>query len=331
MGLIAVSKHHWSSVPRVRRFSLKGQVANILDFEACTACCNIHLSCCNTKHQYTICKQIKLSPNRLWVISDHGLWFADPCFILRKNNKQLRVTDRQVVAFEERSFLSFFSPVAKGRKLSTKVGTQGCGRINLKTAKRPSQPKSLSQILVIFFSFLPSFLSFFLPFLGPLPATYGGSQARSLIGAVATSLCQSHSSAGSEPRLQPIPQLTAMPDPYPLSKARDRTCGLMVPSRIRQPLCHDGNSCWFSSWQFASRFTFLSFSFFFEVWHASEKSQLYSWVYFTELALHNQYPDQITEQDHHQKSPCALSPSLLLLRDCCSFLLWLWGRSPYSS
>ena len=45
------------------------------------------------------------------------------------------------------------------------------------------------------------------------PAAYGGSQARGPIGAVATSLRQSHSNVGSEPRLQPTPQLTAMPDP----------------------------------------------------------------------------------------------------------------------
>ena len=44
-------------------------------------------------------------------------------------------------------------------------------------------------------------------------AEYGGSQARGLIGAVAASLHQSHSNAESEPRLQPTPQLTAMPDP----------------------------------------------------------------------------------------------------------------------
>jgi len=44
-------------------------------------------------------------------------------------------------------------------------------------------------------------------------ATYGGSQARGLIRAVAASLRQSHSNAGSELRLQPTPQLTAMPDP----------------------------------------------------------------------------------------------------------------------
>ena len=69
------------------------------------------------------------------------------------------------------------------------------------------------------------------------PAAYGGSQARGRIGAVATGLRQSHSNAGSEPRLQPTPQLTAMLEQCwivnPLSKGRDRTRNLMVPSRIR--------------------------------------------------------------------------------------------------
>ena len=45
------------------------------------------------------------------------------------------------------------------------------------------------------------------------PMAYGGSQARGRIRAVATGLRQSHSNAGSEPRLQPTPQLTAMRDP----------------------------------------------------------------------------------------------------------------------
>ena len=45
------------------------------------------------------------------------------------------------------------------------------------------------------------------------PAAYGGSQARGLIGAVATGLHQSHSNKGSELHLKPTPQLTAMPDP----------------------------------------------------------------------------------------------------------------------
>ena len=44
------------------------------------------------------------------------------------------------------------------------------------------------------------------------PVAYGGSQARVPIGAVATGLRQSHSNAGSKPRLQPTPQLTATPD-----------------------------------------------------------------------------------------------------------------------
>ena len=42
---------------------------------------------------------------------------------------------------------------------------------------------------------------------------YGGSQATGLIGAIATSLCHSHSNEGSKPSLQPTPQLTATPAP----------------------------------------------------------------------------------------------------------------------
>ena len=44
------------------------------------------------------------------------------------------------------------------------------------------------------------------------PTAYRGSQARGLIGAVAAGLRQSHSNIGSEPHLQPIPQLTATLD-----------------------------------------------------------------------------------------------------------------------
>ena len=57
------------------------------------------------------------------------------------------------------------------------------------------------------------YLFVFLPFLGLLPAAYGGFQARDRIRAVVTGLHQSHSNAGSEPRLPHTPQLTAMPDP----------------------------------------------------------------------------------------------------------------------
>ena len=45
------------------------------------------------------------------------------------------------------------------------------------------------------------------------PATYGSSQAWGKIRATAASLCHSHSSARSELRLRPTPQLTAVPDP----------------------------------------------------------------------------------------------------------------------
>ena len=66
------------------------------------------------------------------------------------------------------------------------------------------------------FSLSLFFLSFFffclLSFMAA-PAAYGGSQARGPIGAVAASLHHSHSNAGSKPRLQPTPQLTATLDP----------------------------------------------------------------------------------------------------------------------
>ena len=45
------------------------------------------------------------------------------------------------------------------------------------------------------------------------PVAYGSSQARGGIRAAAAGLHHSHSNIGSVPHLQPIPQLTATPDP----------------------------------------------------------------------------------------------------------------------
>ena len=42
---------------------------------------------------------------------------------------------------------------------------------------------------------------------------YGASQARGPIRAVAAGLYHSHNNSGSKPRLRPIPQLMATPDP----------------------------------------------------------------------------------------------------------------------
>ena len=82
------------------------------------------------------------------------------------------------------------------------------------------------------FYFILYFIFFLLCFVLLGPKAYGGSQARGLIRATAAGQCQSYSNAGSEPRLRPTPQLTAMPDPNPLSKAKDRTHNLMVPNWI---------------------------------------------------------------------------------------------------
>ena len=72
--------------------------------------------------------------------------------------------------------------------------------------------------------------------------THGGSQARDQIGAAAASLRHSHSNAGSEPCLQPTPQLLAMLVLTPLSKAKDRTCILMDTRHILNLMRHNGNS-----------------------------------------------------------------------------------------
>ena len=53
------------------------------------------------------------------------------------------------------------------------------------------------------------------------PEAYGSSQARGGIGAAAAGLWHSHSNSVSEPRLRPIQQLMATPDPNELSEARD--------------------------------------------------------------------------------------------------------------
>ena len=64
------------------------------------------------------------------------------------------------------------------------------------------------------------FFFVFWPFSWAAPMAYGGSQARGPIGAVADGLQHSHSNAGSEACLRPIPQLTAPPDPQPTERGQ---------------------------------------------------------------------------------------------------------------
>ena len=64
--------------------------------------------------------------------------------------------------------------------------------------------KHYSTYLFIFLSFV---------FFRAALVAYGGSQARGLVGATASSLHQSHSNARSEPHLRPTPQFMAALDP----------------------------------------------------------------------------------------------------------------------
>ena len=80
------------------------------------------------------------------------------------------------------------------------------------------------------------------------PAAYGSSQARSRIGAAATSLHQSHSNTRSRPRLQSIPadvdcNLHSNARSFNLlTEARDRTCILTDTSQVLNLLSHNRNS-----------------------------------------------------------------------------------------
>ena len=84
-----------------------------------------------------------------------------------------------------------------------------------KTKTKTNSPKPHTTLIINFYDkylfCLFVFASFF-AFSRAAPAAYGGSQARGLIGAVATGLRQSHSNTGSELSLRPTPQLTATPD-----------------------------------------------------------------------------------------------------------------------
>ena len=75
-------------------------------------------------------------------------------------------------------------------------------------------------------------LSIFFLIFRAAPMTYGSSQARILIRAVAAHLWHSHSNTRSQPHLRPIPQLRKCQILIPLSKDRDPTQVLMKTSLV---------------------------------------------------------------------------------------------------
>ena len=80
-------------------------------------------------------------------------------------------------------------------------------------------------------SYGSSIFSFLFCLFRAAPAAQGGSQARGWIGATAAGLRQSHSNMGSEPICDLHHSAWQHWILNPLSKARDQTCNLMVPSQ----------------------------------------------------------------------------------------------------
>ena len=87
------------------------------------------------------------------------------------------------------------------------------------------------QFFLFFLFFFVLFVFFVFSLFTAATAAYGGSQARRLIGAVAAGLYQNHSNTRSEPFLRHSSWQCQILNP--LSEARNRTCNLRVPSRIR--------------------------------------------------------------------------------------------------
>ena len=104
------------------------------------------------------------------------------------------------------------------------------GIISKKIIAKSNVVKLLLTVFFFFFFFFFFFCLFAISW--ATPTAYGGSQARGRIGAIATGLRQNHSNAGSEPHLQPTPQLMATRILNPLSKGRDQICVLMDPSQV---------------------------------------------------------------------------------------------------
>ena len=90
-------------------------------------------------------------------------------------------------------------------------------------------PLNVGAVRTISFSSSSSSSSFFFLLFRATCAAYGNSQARGLIGAVATSLQHSHSHAGSNLHLWPMPQCHIL---NLLSEAGNRTCILIDTSWV---------------------------------------------------------------------------------------------------
>ena len=87
---------------------------------------------------------------------------------------------------------------------------------------------SLHLETALYIALIPFFFFFFFGLYRVALMAYGGSQARGLIGSVATSLCQSHSNMGSSCVCDPHHSSWQHRILNLLSKDRDRTCNLMV-------------------------------------------------------------------------------------------------------
>ena len=141
-------------------------------------------------------KRLAVNMTKMLIATYSGIWkvsnYDSPSLYLSPRKEEMKGERAQFV------FISWHPWLKSTSSLETYV-VMGFKRMREKK-KRMRKSKKFSKTF----------------FLRAASAAYGGSQARGWMRAAASSLCHSHSNAGSEPRLRPTPQLMATtPDPQP--------------------------------------------------------------------------------------------------------------------
>ena len=146
------------------------------------------------------------------------LWKKGPSFTPGTPvSVQLHIKTRQAKATALRDHL-IFPKWARGQQWSEPFGPSGvfpdcfCTKAPLVQIGDGVTGFTVYAFFTFYFILFYFILFYFICLFRTALTAYGDSQARGPIGAVAASLYQSHSNAGSEPRLQPAPQLMATSD-----------------------------------------------------------------------------------------------------------------------
>ena len=160
---------------------------------------NIQSGLTKWEWEFSLYQQLVVFPQFLWEIFDINHYICSRCtawfdFYISQNDYHKTLNSRHLIKIQEKEKKEYKDKEKKFLWWEVLGFT----------------------LLIFFFSGIYLFIYLFFAFLSfsrATPMAHEGSQTRGLMGAVAISLCQSHSNTGSKPHLWPTPHLTAIPDP----------------------------------------------------------------------------------------------------------------------